>query len=577
MTVLLSLPLPLALLAQLLAAHPQGRGPAAVVADSAATVRAAQRTQAEFERYRRAHLPPSYGRDGGECDEQIGRFCYWYDDLPGKPPAERPEVGRRRDALLASLAAAHARLAGDRWLAGQRVRYLVEAGRAPEAAAVARRCLGDAAWCASLGGLALHAAGDAAAADSAFAAARAARAEADRCHGDGLEPLLDDAIARRYRALPCAGRAAFEDRWWWLARPLYGSAGNDWRAEYEARLTMARLHAEAATPYGLTWGKDLDEMMVRYGWPTAWSRGRERPGAPAGPPSVVGHDPSPAYHFGPARVAFDDPLAARADAWNLRPRRAPARYAPAYARLFRGTLPHQLAVFRRGDSALVVAAWDVGGDTAFARHRVDATLALTRSPEEPARLTRAPAAGAHGVLTMAAPWERQLLSLELAAPEAKHVARARYAIDPAGASDARVALSDLLLFSGADPLPASLEEALARVRRTTTVRRGDTLGLYWETYGLSDEHAPMRVSLAVVPAQPGLVRRAGELLRVVDRRTPLAFGWEERLPPAAGIRPRAITIDLGAAAAGRWTVELRVEAAGHTPVLVTRPIEIIER
>jgi hypothetical protein len=545
--------------------------------DSVATLRAARRAQADFERYRRAHLPPSHGGDGGECDERIGRFCYWYDDFPDTPPPERPVVTRRREALLAALAAAHRRLAGDRWIVGQRVRYLVEAGRAAEAVEVAGRCAGDAAWCASLGGLALHAAGDAAGADSTFAAARDARPEEERCRAGELEPLLDGALARRYRDLSCADRTAFEARWWWLARPLYSTPGDDWRAEYRARLTMARLHADAATAYSLAWGKDLDEMMARYGWPTAWSRGREHPGLGSSPPSIVGHDPSPAYAFAPSRAAFDDPTGATAEGWNLSPRRAPARYAPAYARLFRQTVPHIVSVFRRGDSALVVAAWDVGEDSAFARHRVDAALVLTRAPDEPIRLTRAPGAGPRGVITLAAPWERQLFSLELLAPEPRHAARARYAIDPGGPRDAGVALSDILPFRGGDPLPASLEEALARVRHVPSVRRGDTLGLYWESYGLSDEHVPMRVALAVVPEQPGLVRRAGERLRMVDPRTPLAFAWEERLPPAGAVRPRAIAIDLGAAAPGRWTVELRIEAAGHPPILVTRPIEIVER
>src|SRR3989454_12816547 len=97
--------------------------------DSLTTLRAARRAQATFEAIRRQHLPYGSGHAGGPCDLRIGRFCYWYDDdrsPPEHPPAEPQPIRNARATLLAALDDAGARLPGDEWIAGQRVRYRSE-------------------------------------------------------------------------------------------------------------------------------------------------------------------------------------------------------------------------------------------------------------------------------------------------------------------------------------------------------------------------------------------------------------------------------------------------------------------
>src|SRR5439155_1438676 len=74
--------------------------------DSQHVLRSAREAQAEFESVRRHNLPTQFGAGGTDCDERIGRFCFWYDDgaaSPGSPPPEPERIGRARDRLVARL------------------------------------------------------------------------------------------------------------------------------------------------------------------------------------------------------------------------------------------------------------------------------------------------------------------------------------------------------------------------------------------------------------------------------------------------------------------------------------------
>src|SRR5918995_180148 len=58
----------------------------------------------------------------------------------------------------------------------------------------------------------------------------------------------------------------------WLADPLYSLPGNDLRTEHYARHTMALLLQDASNPYGIVWGDDMRELLIRFGWPAHWAR-----------------------------------------------------------------------------------------------------------------------------------------------------------------------------------------------------------------------------------------------------------------------------------------------------------------
>lgn len=231
--------------------------------DSLDLLRRSRDAQRDFERLRRANLHRDLDGGSRPCEERIGRFCYWYQPFSQRPP-ESEAIGRARARLLRELAAAGRRLPGDDWILGQRVRYLVEHGRADLAVIVTQACQGTRWWCDALEGFARHAGRDYEGADHAFDRALRGMGAEQRCAWTDLSPLLED-DAGPYRTRPCAERVVLDERIWWLAHPLYSRAGNDLRTEHYARHTMALLLEHAETPYGLPWGVDARELIVRFG------------------------------------------------------------------------------------------------------------------------------------------------------------------------------------------------------------------------------------------------------------------------------------------------------------------------
>src|SRR6185437_5663999 len=113
-------------------------------------------------------------------------------------------------------------LPGDQWIAGQRVRYLVDAGRFDDAIHVARSdCHSSTSWCDAIAGYAAHAAEKFALADSLYEAALDAMPPADRCEWLDVGDELSDDLHDRYAPLDCAGRERFARRAFRLGAPLY--------------------------------------------------------------------------------------------------------------------------------------------------------------------------------------------------------------------------------------------------------------------------------------------------------------------------------------------------------------------
>ena len=544
--------------------------------DSLAVLRSARRAQDGFESTRRASLPerPS-GLNGGRY-EIIGRIRYWYEsggDEDSAPP-EPPRIRQARARLLATLDVAGATLPGDEWIAGQRVRYFLEDSQPRLAARVVEECRAVQSWCEALGGLVQHVAGDFTAADSLFSAALAHMPEDERCRWSDIAPLLDGELADRYRRLDCTSRDAFEKRWWWLAQPLYSLTWNDRRTEHFARQTMVRIEQGRRTTFGLYWANDLRNVLIRFGWPTWWTR--EPPVSPLvqSEPNITGHDPSPAFQFTPGARAFDDPGHTRPEDWTPDPPQGRERYAPGYAKAFE-YLDHQVSVFRRGDSCVVVAAYDLSKDTALADQPARAALVLTRSERDvvvrdhEARLDRP------DVLTATAPCGRQVLSLEVAARARRSVARARYGI----ALDEHAATSDLLLLEGSDSLPNDLAAVLPHALATTRVRSDQPLGLFWEVQGLSPGGEEVTTLLTVTRRGTGWLRRAVESIGLAAPRREVSLEWPEVLMPRADnptVAGRALALDLSSISPGPYRIEVTVTARGRASVTMRRDIELVQ-
>lgn len=537
--------------------------------DSLAVVRWAQRAQAEFESSRRARLPSVEAQPASRCDpllgaELIGRFCYWDDGSASKPRPEPSSIGALRHRLIHVLDSAAAMLSGDEWIAGQRVRYLVEDGQAAAGLTAARDCRATTWWCESLAGFALHAAGEARAADSVYLAALRDMPRDERCRWNDLSSLIVDGRLRRgYRKQTCEERESLEARLWWLAQPLLSRPGNDRRVEHYARHTMARMLEHARSPFGLATGDDLRELIVRYGWPITWEQERPRPGEMVR--QVVGHDRQPTYHFLPEETGI-------AAASTLDPERSRELYAPPYATAFTMLEP-EIAAFRRGDSTLVVAAYDVAQDTLFRSGPLAAALVLARGQTDSVVVERRAAAGPSGVLIATAPWAARLASLEIT-DEPRAAGRARVALAVRDADSPHLALSDLLFFEPPDSLPGDLPAVLPYVHRKATVSRGTRLGLYWEVYGLPSGE-PVAISVSVRPWRKGLFRRVAESVGLATTSPPLQLQWQERMREVAGLAARALEIDVSTLPPGRYRITVSVAPSRREPASASRELHVV--
>jgi hypothetical protein len=543
-------------------------------ADSQRVLGFARDAQADFETTRRHNLPRDWGHSGGDCDERIGRFCFWFGvDATAPPPEEPRRIGEARDRVVHQLDSTAALLPGDEWIAGQRVRYLVEAGRTADARAAARACRAAAWWCEVLAEFALHAAGDFAGADSAYRAALSDMPRDERCRWTDLSLLLEGELRQRYRRLACEERAGFEERLWWLAQPLYSVPGNDRRTEHFARATMSRIAEGSRTAYGVPWGDDLREITLRYGWPAYWT---QQPPSASAPLEVVvtGHNAPQAVHFLPAAGALGDLEAATADAWAPDARRPRELYAPVYAASL-ARLEHQVALFRHGDSCLAVAAYDVGRDTLFAGASPDAALVLARDERTAPVIERRAAAGASDVIVAKVECRPLLFSLEVLARAKRHAARVRYGVrPPLPPPGGGVAVSDILLFDPADSLPTDLAAVLASVRGSATARSGARLGLFWEMYGLDPSGEPVTTSVTVAPARAAWLRRAAQSLGLARGRATVRLQWAEVPQPRGFVAGRGLAIDVSGLARGRYLIAVQV-ATGRSEAVATRELEVV--
>lgn len=561
----------------------QSAGRALSAPDRESLRRAARRAQRGFESLRRANLPNLGPPPAHPCDIQVGRFCYWYDELSPPPPPEPETIGRARNRLVATLDSLATLAPDDEWIAGQRVRYLVEATRWDDAVATAQRCGTTPWWCAALAGLALHARGDVAPADSAFDAALRAMPAEERCRWTELSPLLDGRMRELSKRQRCdagaagAARDAFAARLWWLAQPFHLLPGNDLRAEHLARRTMARIESMAASGYDSPFGRDTEELMLRYGWPTAFTRQVGNTPGSGATTVITGHEPTPSFDFMPSgRLADSGIGVAREGDWELRRRLAVTRYAPRYLRAL-VPLAAQLALFRRGDSALVVAGVRVpASDSLVNDDSLVVGLVVTHAVGAPPAIAVRRGRWRGGALAAHAGRVPALASVELLAPARRAGGRVRAGIS-LPAADGRVALSSLLFYAPDSGTPASVEEALPRVLGEARSPADRRVGVLWETYGLAAAGEPVSVTLTVERVGIGWAERAAQRVGLKSRARPLDVRWIESPDRRSGVAFRALAVDLSHMAAGRYLVRLTVTARDGARAVSARELQLDDR
>ncbi|MFQ5705200.1 MAG: hypothetical protein ACE5HT_14420 [Gemmatimonadales bacterium] len=534
-------------------------------ADSLELLKRVRGTQASFERTHRHGLPQvSHSRH--RCEIYIGRFCYWYDgDARWEPGPERPYVIRQRNSLLSVLDSAAARLPGDDWIVGQRVRYLWESSRTAAALEVARHCRGTRWWCLALEGLVSHVRGDFALAESTFVNALASMPRELECDWNDISFLLDAEARHMYRKLACADRQAIERRFWWLADPLYMVPGNERRTEHYSRSVVNQLLQSSDRPQQLRWGHDSRELLMRYGWPIGWEKERPPLGAVSSYARIIEHHRGGSRSFAPPSQYLADPTKIGVGTWDLNPYRPRTRYAVPYASKFR-KLEHQLALFRRGDSVIVVAAFDLahqhGSRPAGKQRDVEdsgGSAALIIAKNEFSRPT-VYKGKIHQPLTAVTSIEPTMLGLELLTGQDSVAARERFWMDLPTRAPRRASISDIMILHTTDSLPASLAEATPLMSPTQWLRADSQATIFWELYDL--EHGQKSVEFSLT------VRKNGKAHGGVR------LSWAETVNPTSSFTSHAVTIRLTPRMRGSYVVTLHASFGNGRTGMATKRIEV---
>lgn len=522
--------------------------------DSLRILGEAHSAQFGFEAARRLSLPRTQPLDQPACDAVIGRMCYWNEDGSNDDEpdgsSEPATISRARRRLINLLGKLSAQSPADVWIAGQRVRYLVENGDDSAAVTAARDCRAAQWWCDGLRGYALHAAGDYAASEAAFDTALDAMPHDARCKWTDIALLLTDSEREEYQRLPCDARRAAEQRFWKLAQPSYVVRGNDRRTEHFSRVLLAELWASSSNAYGMSWADDMREILIRYGAPSwyaaTWPSGN---GSSAG---TIGHDRRHGFHFA-ATVDRDNIR------WDIHAKAPRERYAAPYIDSVT-ELNAQFALLKRGDSALVVAVYSSAMPTR------NALLGI--APDSGVTMVSRDSASAVYVRRARTAWKGVVAGIEEYDPERRIDARARVWLAPPATTSGAPELSTLVLFAP-DTAHAveSLDDALARALTVSELRGTRKVGLYWEVYG-----QPMRaaasdsaandsstaqhsdVVITVTRTDGGVLKWLGQALHLTRGDSPLAMRWHDS--GSGDVSARSVVLDLSQLPDGAYRIAL---------------------
>jgi len=548
--------------------------------DSTRAWRSARRAQGDFESLRRQLLPHATLVGATGCDAVVGRYCF-LQRVASDPPQEALEVVAARARLLAILDSLGAIIPGDRWILGQRVRYLIEAGRPQAADSLGVACAASAtvrsttSWCFALVGYTAQQYGKFPRADAAFSLALDELPESDRKQFEDLALFLGGA-AGPYRRADGEQRDSMTAAFWRLVQPLYLTSENDLRTECLARITRMYIERDSRTTMG-DWARGDDrETVLRYG-PALWyTQGDARPGS-LGPPPIAGIRRQPAFNFFPDAHVFPSPDQLAPEDWEFQNVESRPTYAPIWAASFEPLINHQVALFRRGDSAFIVAAFEVndGGSRNEPRRAGVFAAAVDRGGVLPPFGTTIENAGAKIVSTLMAPWRPVVVSLEIL-DSANHAAeRTRFA-PKLPLTGARLSLSDLLLYSPIDSTPPkSIDEAVPLALHAMTAPSNRQIGIFWETYGARAEGETFDYALEVEPIDEGLIHRALVGMHVMDPDRGLDLRWRESPSIEGGIASRGVTVDLSRLRPGQYRVRVMLTSGTALPIIAERTIDVL--
>lgn len=231
-----------------------------------------------------------------------------------------------------------------------------------------------------------------------------------------------------------------------------------------------------------------------------------------------------------------------------------------------------MAVFQRGDSVVIVAAYDQTVDGEWVGHPSKAALFLWRNELAEPRIATDTTRLPRGVFTVSAKAEPRLLSFELYSEGARRAARARYGLRLREVPRTLLAVSHLLVLEESERLPTSLERAIPHAKGSLRVKRGEHIGLFWEVYGLGPDAETLHFGLTMHKVGEG---QLGKMKDVARRHTPplLSLVWQEVAPARMPIWGRSVELTLpGDLLDGLYVLYLVVQARGREPVQTERAL-----
>ena len=521
-----------------------------------------------------------------------------------------PLAGERRQRLLRSLGRLATVAPADERIVGQRVNLALIEQDFDRALEVAEGCTSEPWWCRALRGLVLHTrspGAGGAAFDSALSTVPedtpawrdpplpASGDRGVRCEWRDVAYLIADPSLRdEYAARPCGERTEFEERFWWLADPLWSEPGNARRDEHFARNVRAKfrdeilgvnlrypnwMHAHCDVrladwvvengPSEQVRCRSSHADWVRFGSPDSW-RGVEyrlnegflfgADGKLITPDGercqsikntfwcVAFTEPqlreaflSGGYGFVPTSTVFSTPEASTPTDWSLARGEGHERMKTEATWY---NLDQQTAVLRRGDSLSVVSA------AAFptllsSLDEVEGALALGRVSDREVLLHPAEVDESTGVFRTEAMVEdaARVVSLESSGPDVRGRSRlgaiAPVLVDGFGIS------KPLLVRGEFDPETDDLLEAMVP---STALPRNGGAGLYIELYGVeAGQQVRMTLTYELGEVRRSFFGRIASALGIGGGPSgPVSVEWTEQLENVQdGVGSVVVAADLG--------------------------------
>ncbi len=406
--------------------------------------------------------------------------------------------------------------------------------------------------------------------------------EETRAEWNDISLLLEPSAVDQYRSLDLVGKSMFERHFWWFADPFFLTSGNERRTEHYSRLVYNEILAASALTRRMRWGRDNREMLIRYGPTVGWERERSSMSL-SSDYRIIGHHQNGGRRFAPSYEYVADPSEMKPGDWELDPFRARTRYATGYARKFAG-MQHQLAAFRRGDSAVVVMVARLSelediksaevNEVSNGDEGEPATIRYwfaTNADSQPLGTTAEPDAPV-AIKTPVAP---TLVSIESVHWSDSVAWRERHWLDLVERLPDGFAVSDLLLLRKSEQLPASLDQAIPLAATHSDVEVGTGITVFFEVYGLRPGFDSLELSLTLAREGKSFVRKAAELLGVVYRSDDrVTMRWSERPVAWTPVTARAVTLQLREDMKGHYKMTLTVRNADDAEAIVFQEVRV---